>query len=133
MGLFDKNKNKKECDKFTVEILNIANEVIEKNNINVKNITDLEMHIASFYLLGFATALKMEKYKKITPAQMHGIMTSIISTIFLSSITYSSDLIADGIKSMQKKESNDKRMIIHKGMDAYILWKDNGGYGRNEI
>lgn len=84
------------------------------------------MHVSSFYLFGFANALRADKYKNITPEQMSKTMANIVSKIFLSSIAYSQDLIYDGIKSLQKKEKDDvKRSIIHRGMDAYLLWKDD--------
>ena len=126
MGLFDRLKNNKEVDSLTNELLEISNEIIEKHNIDVKKITDMEMHISSFYLFGFANALREDKYKSITPEQMSKAIANIVSKVFLSSITYSQDLIDDGIKSLQLKEKDDvKRSIIHRGMDAYLLWKDN--------
>ena len=126
MGLFDKLIGLKERNVFTNELLKITNEIIEKHNIDVKKITDIEMHISSFYLFGFANALRADKYKNITPTQMGKSMTNIISKVFLSSNTYSQDVIDTGIKSLQIKEKDDvKRSIIHKGMDAYLLWKNN--------
>ncbi len=127
MGLFDmfKSKSASDLNDFSCELLNISNKIIKEKNIDVKKITDMEMHVASFYIFGFATSLRTDKYKTITPTQMSKAMTDIISKLFLCSTIYANDLIEDGIRSLQLKEYDDvKRAIIHKGMDAYLLWKN---------
>ena len=128
MGLFDmfKGKGASDLNDFSCELLNISNKIIKEKNIDVKKITDMEMHVASFYIFGFANSLRADKYKSVTPTQMSKAMTDIISKLFLCSTTYANDLIKAGIRSLQLKEDDDvQRAIIHKGMDAYLLWKNN--------
>lgn len=57
---------------------------------------------------------------------MFNITVNVLSSVFKSSLDCSTKLLEAGIDSLKKKEKNDiTRVIIHRGLDRYLLYNKN--------